>query len=235
MSSPSSLPRRPVGRVRVRVAAASTAAALLFVVTACNDDGRELRPSRLDQVGSVSTTAPPTVDTAGLISDLPAFETSPTSIVSASTTTAAPPMSLQADFVDGGPIDIRHTCDGENVSPALSWTPAPAGTLEIAITMTDLDAPEVVHWTFAGIDPATTSLAEAFPPDAGVQGLAYDGELGYRGPCPSAGSTHTYEFRVHFLAQSVELGTGSLGADLIAAIGGSAFASAAVTGTYSRA
>ena len=134
----------------------------------------------------------------------------------------------------GGPIDPRNTCQGENLSPTLSWSSAPTGTVEIAITMTDLDAPAFVHWAIAGIDPLSTSLGEGVVPEFSMQGINGTGQPGYTGPCPPAGETHTYEFTVHFLAQQTELGDGAAGADLIAAIEGSTFASASVTGTYSQ-
>jgi Raf kinase inhibitor-like YbhB/YbcL family protein len=223
--------RRPPRLVALAVIALTGAGGAL---TACNDDGRDLRPPRPDQLGSVSTSSAPPVDTAGIPGDLPAFETVAPTLPA---TTALDPLSpaLQAPWFDGAVIDVRHTCDGENASPLLSWSPAPAGTQEIAITAIDLDSPEVVHWTMAGIDALTTSISEAIPPNTPVQGLAYNGELGYQGPCPVAGATGRYEFRVHFLAQRIELGDGAFGADMYAAIVGSAFASAAVTGTYATA
>ena len=50
------------------------------------------------------------------------------------------PQTVTAPWRDGGPIDARYTCKGANVSPALSWTAAPEGTQEIAITLIDQDA-----------------------------------------------------------------------------------------------
>lgn len=218
--------------MQLRAAVVASLAALVLVTTACNDDGRTLRPARPEQNASVSTLAPVTdpplddeLDTGfGDGFDTIALQTDPP---------GADPV-LTASFEPGGPIDPRHTCQGENLSPTLSWSAAPTGTVEIAITMTDLDAPAFVHWAIAGIDPLSTALGEGVVPEFSMQGINGTGQAGYTGPCPPAGETHTYEFTVHYLAQQTELGDGAAGADLIAAIEGSTFASASITGTYSQ-
>jgi Raf kinase inhibitor-like YbhB/YbcL family protein len=218
--------------MQLRAAVVVSLAALVLTATACNDDGRNLRPARPDQIASVSTLAPVTDPAVGDGIDTgfgDGFDTVP---ISSSPAPADP--VLTASFAAGGPIDPRTTCQGENLSPTLSWSAAPTGTVEIAITMTDLDAPAFVHWAIAGIDPLSTSLGEGVVPEYSMQGINGTGQPGYTGPCPPAGDTHTYEFTVHFLAQQTELGDGAAGADLIAAIEGATFASASVTGTYSQ-
>jgi len=44
-------------------------------------------------------------------------------------------------FASGGAIPAKHTCNGPNVSPPLSWTEPPAGTKSLALIMDDPDAP----------------------------------------------------------------------------------------------
>src|SRR5829696_10338411 len=54
-------------------------------------------------------------------------------------------------------IPKDHTADGKNVSPALMWSGAPAGTKEFALIMDDPDVPmpqPFVHWVIYKI-PAT--------------------------------------------------------------------------------
>jgi hypothetical protein len=142
--------------------------------------------------------------------------------------------TVTAPWEDGGEIDVRHTCDGENISPSLTWTTPPDGTVEIAITVTDDAAPDFVHWTLAALDPLSTALGEGRVPEFAIQGLNSSGTLGYTGPCPPEGEVHTYHYTVFFLGQQTELPDGSPGLDLLAAIRASAFDSASVTGTYSR-
>jgi hypothetical protein len=44
-----------------------------------------------------------------------------------SATAPAPALALQLDaFADGSAIPNRHTCNGENVSPSITWSGVPA-------------------------------------------------------------------------------------------------------------
>lgn len=208
-------------RVRAALLGGATAACLL---TACNDDGRELRPATPDQTGSVSTTSAPTTTAPvpGVFDTLPGE----------ASVTMAPP-SLVAPFAEGSRMPALHTCNGPNVSPTLSWTGAPPEAVEIAITMIDLDAPGYVHWAMSGIDPLATGLGEGIVPEFAITSINSGGTPGYTGPCPPAGETHTYEITVHFLLQQTELADGGPGADLLAFIDGAALSRASVTATYS--
>ncbi len=53
-----------------------------------------------------------------------------------------------AAFTAGSNIPKKFTCDGPDVSPALSWSEPPAGTQSLALIMDDPDAPVGiwVHW-----------------------------------------------------------------------------------------
>jgi Raf kinase inhibitor-like YbhB/YbcL family protein len=218
-------------------AGAVVLAVVVMSATACNDDGRTLRPPRSDQNASVSTMAETTEPE-------PTFSAAPTIAP-----TSAPATSAGADgatiagsgltltstaFTDGGAIPARFTCQGDNVSPELTWSAAPAGTVEIAITMDDLDAPGYVHWAVAAIDPLSTSLGEGVVPQLAVQAQNGAGQLGYTGPCPPPGETHRYRITVHYLSEQTELGNGAAGADLVTAIGAATLESASITGTYSQ-
>jgi hypothetical protein len=132
-----------------RIILLTTACLVPLVIGGCKNDGRTLPPPAPDQNQSISslseTTAPDgSSGTAG-------FDTTPPSIGS---------LTLTAPWRDGADIDARHTCDGANLSPALSWSQAPEGTVEIAITLSDLDVPGFVHWAIAGISASSVAIGE---------------------------------------------------------------------------
>lgn len=101
-------------------------------------------------------------------------------------------------------------CQGGNISPALLWKGAPAGTKSFAVTIYDPDAPTGSgwwHWVMFNIPATTTSLAKnAGNPEAGlapagsVQSRTDYGKPGYGGPCPPVGDKpHLYQFTVYAL------------------------------------
>ncbi|MCE9623643.1 MAG: YbhB/YbcL family Raf kinase inhibitor-like protein [Actinomycetia bacterium] len=142
---------------------------------------------------------------------------------------------VSAPWAEGDAIDSRYTCEGLNVAPALSWTAAPLGTAEIAITFEDLDAPTFVHWIIAGISPDAVSIDEGSVPIGAYEATNGLGDLGYTGPCPPAGAEHLYLITVHYLGVPTGLLDGVPGDELFASIATAEVATAEVTGTFSRA
>jgi Raf kinase inhibitor-like YbhB/YbcL family protein len=103
----------------------------------------------------------------------------------------------------GAPIDPRHTCDGEDVSPAIAWRGVPAGTRELALVVDDAEADGFTHWLVFGMREDATTIPEGVPPEGKVegptplrQGRNDSGGLGWAGPCPPQGETHTYVLRL---------------------------------------
>ena len=97
-------------------------------------------------------------------------------------------------------------CTGQNVSPALSWSGAPAGTKGYVLTVYDPDAPTgsgFWHWVMYNIPASVTSLPEGAgtpgkQPDGAMQGSTDFGAPGYGGPCPPKGDKpHRYIFTVY--------------------------------------
>jgi Raf kinase inhibitor-like YbhB/YbcL family protein len=119
------------------------------------------------------------------------------------------------DIKSGGTIPTKHVanvmgCPGQNVSPALSWSGAPAGTKSFVVTTYDPDAPTgsgFWHWVVYNIPASTTSLPQgAGDPKGGAlpagatQGNTDLAAPGYLGPCPPAGDKpHRYIFTVYAL------------------------------------
>jgi hypothetical protein len=101
-------------------------------------------------------------------------------------------------------------CTGQNISPAIMWHNAPAGTKSYALMMYDPDAPTGSGWWHSVVYniPATVSSLPAGAgtadgaklPAGAKQGATDFGTLGDRGPCPpTRAKPHRYSFRVHAL------------------------------------
>ena len=117
-----------------------------------------------------------------------------------------------ADIKEGEPIPAIHTfngfgCSGQNLSPALKWSGAPAETKSFALTCYDPDAPTgsgFWHWVVFNIPPNVTELAHgagspggAAAPKGAVQSRTDFGATGYGGPCPPKGDKpHRYQFTI---------------------------------------
>lgn len=211
-----------------RVALLTLVPVLAMVAAACNDDGRVLRDAKPDQTQSISTTVAP--DTVVVDDGSSDSLSSPSSTLPLSDEES----TLSAPWEAGTSIDARYTCDGDNLSPALSWSVAPEGTVEIALSMRDLDAPDFVHWVIAGISPEQIAIAEDTVPLGAYQATNGAGVVGYSGPCPPAGSTHTYLLTVHYLGERTNLTDGVAADELLSGISVAELATAEVDGTFSR-
>jgi Raf kinase inhibitor-like YbhB/YbcL family protein len=138
-------------------------------------------------------------------------------------------------FADGQPIPRRHTCDGEDLSPPLTWTDVPEGTASLALIVDDPDAPRgtFTHWLGWGLDRTAAGLGEGEA--APEEGRNDFGETGYRGPCPPPGhGPHRYFFRLHALEQALGLSPSAGREELDAALAESSLATAELIGTYER-
>ena len=142
-------------------------------------------------------------------------------------------------FAEGGDIPDGFTCDGANASPPLAWTALPDGTVEVAITVVDPDAPTpepFVHWVAWGIDPESGRLPEETLPAGVVEGANGTGSPGWQGPCPPAGDgSHRYVFTLFALSAPVALTPGASLDELRAAVAPTTLAEAQLTGRYQRA
>jgi Raf kinase inhibitor-like YbhB/YbcL family protein len=138
-------------------------------------------------------------------------------------------------FAAGGTIPRRHSCDGEDRSPPLSWTAPPTGSRSLALILDDPDAPggRFVHWLAWGIPPDAGGLAEGKA--APLEGRNDFGTVGYRGPCPPRGrGRHRYRFRLHALGEKLRLTSGAGVAELERVLTGNLLAVAELVGTYER-
>ncbi len=110
-------------------------------------------------------------------------------------------------FQANGNIPSRFSCEGENISPAISIRDMPPQAQSMAIIVEDPDAPTgtVTHWIAWDMDPSGMIAEQS---SAGTQGKNTKGNNGYMGPCPPSG-THHYHFKVFALDQKLGLPAGS--------------------------
>jgi hypothetical protein len=138
-------------------------------------------------------------------------------------------------FDEGGAIPIRHSCDGDDISPALDWEGAPRGTASLALIVDDPDARGFTHWVMYDIPGGSSgSLREGlqandFPP----QGRNDFGRTGYGGPCPPSG-THHYRFTLWALSSRLVLSGAPSASDVRAAAASKSLGQTTLTGTYTR-
>jgi hypothetical protein len=142
-------------------------------------------------------------------------------------------------FTNEGTIPSKFTCDGENVSPPLTWGEPPAGTKSLALIVDDPDAPggTFVHWVVYNIPSDTREFSEnvkikSISADT-IEGTTHFSEEGYGGPCPPSG-THRYYFKIYALDTTVELKPGAGKNALLKAMEGHILAQGEIMGKYSR-
>jgi Raf kinase inhibitor-like YbhB/YbcL family protein len=138
-------------------------------------------------------------------------------------------------------IPVRHTADGQNVSPPLTWEAPPKGTQSLALLCEDPDAPTptpFIHWLVANIDPGQSSrmLSEGVRLMSGaVLGKTSFGQTGYGGPEPPRGhGIHHYHFKLFALDTTVPLQEGFSKEHLLLAMKGHLLGSSDLVGTYRR-
>lgn len=137
-------------------------------------------------------------------------------------------------FDDGAPIPKEYTCDGDQLSPPLAWSKAPAGTQSIAILVEDPDAPKgtFTHWLVTGIAPTVTSLRRGTAlPDGAIAAKNDKDQAGYTGPCPPSGQHH-YRFSVFALDTTLPSKLDRV--DFRRAIDGHVLAAGVLVGTYAH-
>lgn len=160
---------------------------------------------------------------------------------------SGPPLMLSTTgYMDGGPIPPKYGCDVAPpvVTPPLSWTNTPAGTVSFALIMHDLDgAPmkgllDVTHWTVFNIPGSATSLPEGVMPGApvagdGVQGMNVRKVNGYQPPCPpKGGPAHHYVLELYALDTKLDLPAGAMRADILKAIDGHVIGKSSYVGMF---
>jgi hypothetical protein len=158
---------------------------------------------------------------------------------------SSPPGTIElrsTAFAAGGELPRKHTCEGEDLAPPLSWSGLPPTTRSIALIVDDPDAPDPqapkttwVHWVLYNLPPDALALPEGGKP---LPTGALDGHNdwkrpGYGGPCPPIGR-HRYFHKIYAL----DLVLPDLGhptkSDLEKAMAGHIVARGELIGTYQK-
>ncbi|MDP3699722.1 MAG: YbhB/YbcL family Raf kinase inhibitor-like protein [Hylemonella sp.] len=145
------------------------------------------------------------------------------------------------DKANAGKNPANPNCVGENITPALSWVRAPAGTRSFAIVMDDQAGRAglgVNHWTAYGIAPTVTGLAEGEASASSSKLVAGKNTLGmaYLGPCPPRGNApqhYVYTLIATSLAPDA-LPPGLNKAELMEALKGKALGAASLVLRYAH-
>lgn len=164
----------------------------------------------------------------------------------------APFQASSPDVVPGQAIAGKYVyngfgCTGQNVSPAVMWKNAPAGTRSFAVMVHDPDAPTggagFWHWVVVDLPVGTSLIAQgAGTADgrrlpAGARQIATDfGTPGWGGPCPPEGDKpHRYNFTVYALkVDKLDLPANATASLTGFMVNANTLARAIFTGTFGR-
>jgi Raf kinase inhibitor-like YbhB/YbcL family protein len=151
-------------------------------------------------------------------------------------------------FEDGGIIPNKFTmaANGTPVSPKLTWTNVPDGTVSFALILHDPDTPptkttdEVLHWLVYNIPGTVRELPEGVPadpqlPDGSIQGLNQGKKVGYLGMgAATVGPYHHYTFELFALDTKLSLGPDATQADVMKAMNGHILMKGVLVGRFHR-
>jgi len=159
----------------------------------------------------------------------------------------APPMRLMTSaFADGSVIPDKYTQAGQSISPELSWTNVPMGTMTFVLLFHDPDVAlqrnlnDVTHWIAWNIPGTATKLEEgvkegATLPDGMIQGKNQRQTNGYMGPgAPANGPDHHYTFELFALDIKLDLAPDAPRADVMKAMEGHILGKAVWEGRFHR-
>lgn len=151
-------------------------------------------------------------------------------------------------FEHHGTVPLQFSAYGENISPQVSWSGLPEGTVQLALVMDDPVAPTpqpFVHWVAYNIPADASGLPQALSKDAQVAGVAelagmingLNGirQTGYFGPRPPVdGKLHAYHFRIYALDSALNLPEGLNKDTLLEAIDGHVLGTGMLMGHYQQ-
>lgn len=148
------------------------------------------------------------------------------------------------NFVNGGEMPSKYSCDGQNISPALIWGSVPESTQSLVLIVDDPDAPDPrapkmtwVHWVLYNIPVGLNGLPEgastAMLPRGAEQGQNDWKKIGYGGACPPVGR-HRYFHKLYALDTVLSGMHKPTKSQIEAAMKGHIIEAAELVGTYEK-
>ena len=110
-----------------------------------------------------------------------------------------------AAFEPGAELPDEYTSISGDISPPLTIEGVPAGTVELALVVTDADNDGFVHWLVGTISPDTTTFEPGLLPPGAVAHLNGAGSFGWFAPSKALDMVHRYQFELYALNAPLNL------------------------------
>ena len=137
-------------------------------------------------------------------------------------------------FKNGRNIPIKYTCDGDGISPPLSFENIPNDTISLVLIVDNPDAQDGTwnHWIVFNIPADITEFKEDMGPRYYI-GRNSCGDTTYDAPCPPIGEEHRYYFRLYALDSELGLLDGASREEINDAMTGHIIGQTSLMGKYS--
>ncbi len=114
----------------------------------------------------------------------------------------------------GNMIPIKYTCDGEQISPGVTWHDVPEGTQSFTLIMEALEVPNrsnpLTLWIVFDIPSDVREIVTNSIPEFAKLGTNDLENADYNGPCPEPGpDTHRYCIKLYALDKELDLPAGT--------------------------
>jgi len=195
-SSPAKTPKPRVhrrtgrlGRILLGLVLGLVACTLLGLSSAaCGTSGRELRDP------APGATAPPRRTSTTSSRNVQVIPDASGVVLQPSGFTLGSP-SWPAD----GAIPMEFGCAGDDIAPPLTISGVPDGTAELLLVAFDVEARTQPRWIVAGIPITTTLIGQGALPSGAIAVVNSTGSTSWAGPCPTPGSSTTFQLRLYAL------------------------------------
>ena len=137
-------------------------------------------------------------------------------------------------FKNGRSIPIKYTCDGDEISPPLSFNNVPNDTISLVLIVDDPDSQGGTwnHWIVFNIPADITEFKEDMGPRYYIGRNSW-GDTAYGAPCPPIGEEHRYYFRLYALDSELNLLDGTSRKEIDDAMGRHIIGQTSLMGKYS--